>query len=132
MADYSIEFRTLAAEAGWDEGALHSIFVQGLDEVLQDELAFRDEPSSLDPLILFAILLDNHLRDRKSTERGRNPISWTPRATHSPRGATSQFRNPFGGSRSQCSSAGLASPRRNGRSVNLLVFNQLSDQVLLG
>ena len=30
VADYSIRFRTLAAEAGWDEGALKGIFCQGL------------------------------------------------------------------------------------------------------
>ena len=38
VADYSIEFRTLAAEARWDEAALRAVFVRGLKDQLKDEL----------------------------------------------------------------------------------------------
>lgn len=34
VADYSVKFQTLATETGWDKGALHRIFVQGLNETL--------------------------------------------------------------------------------------------------
>lgn len=35
VAEYSVEFRTLAAEAGWDNVALQSVFVNGLSEQLK-------------------------------------------------------------------------------------------------
>lgn len=41
VVDYSIRFRTLAAETGWDKEALRGIFVRGLHENLKDELAGR-------------------------------------------------------------------------------------------
>lgn len=62
MTDYSIHFRTLAAEAGWDEGALQGIFRQGLNPGLRTELALRDDPVSLYAFISSAIWLDSQLR----------------------------------------------------------------------
>lgn len=65
VADYSVEFRILAIEAGWDEKALQGIFMRGLREELKDELAARDETSSLEELISLAIRLDNRLCERR-------------------------------------------------------------------
>uniref|UniRef100_A0A8C6WL95 Retrotransposon gag domain-containing protein n=1 Tax=Neogobius melanostomus TaxID=47308 RepID=A0A8C6WL95_9GOBI len=62
-ADFSIDFRTLAAEAGWDDTALQSVFINGLSEQLKDELAVKDEFVDLDSLIYVAIKLDNRLRE---------------------------------------------------------------------
>ncbi|KAL6463108.1 hypothetical protein MHYP_G00274990 [Metynnis hypsauchen] len=39
VADYAIEFRTLAAESGWNEEALIAVFHQGLNGRLKDEVA---------------------------------------------------------------------------------------------
>uniref|UniRef100_A0A4W6F130 CCHC-type domain-containing protein n=1 Tax=Lates calcarifer TaxID=8187 RepID=A0A4W6F130_LATCA len=65
VADYAVEFRILAAETGWDEPALRGIFIRGLAERLKDELAARDEPSTLDALVSLAVRLDNCLRERR-------------------------------------------------------------------
>ncbi|KAL6468355.1 hypothetical protein MHYP_G00240320 [Metynnis hypsauchen] len=48
VADYAIEFRTLAAESGWNEEALMAVFQQGLNGRLKDELATRELPSTLE------------------------------------------------------------------------------------
>lgn len=50
VAEYSVDFKTLAAEAGWDESALQSVFTNGHSEQLKDELALRDEFKDLDSL----------------------------------------------------------------------------------
>lgn len=63
VANYSIRFHTLAAGAGWDEGALRGIFLCGHNNQLKDELATQEDPSDLDVLISFSIRMDNHLRE---------------------------------------------------------------------
>lgn len=37
MADYSVKFRTLAADAGWNAAALQEVFVKGLIELVVQE-----------------------------------------------------------------------------------------------
>lgn len=64
VADYSVEFWTLAADARWNEPALQAVFLQGLGERLQEELMLRDESRDLNSLVTLAILLDNRLRAR--------------------------------------------------------------------
>ena len=61
--DYAIDFRMLATESVWNTEALHSAFLNGLSEVLKDELASRDNPDTLDELIVLDIRIDNRLRD---------------------------------------------------------------------
>ena len=51
VADYSVEFRILAAESGWNDEALRGIYMHGLNEQFKDELAVRDETNSLDSLV---------------------------------------------------------------------------------
>ena len=75
VADYSVEFRILAAEAGWNDEALKGAFLHGLCEQLKDELAVRDETNSLDALIDLSIRLDNRMRERR---REKNYKSHTP------------------------------------------------------
>ena len=65
VAQFASNFRILAAESGWDEMALQSVFVRGLTDRIRDELAVRDETSSLDELIALATRLDNRLRERR-------------------------------------------------------------------
>lgn len=87
VAEYSIEFRTLAAEAGWDDSALQTVFINGLSEQLKDELALKDESTDLDSLISTAIKLDNRLRERRR-ER-------TNRASTSSRAPVPRNQSPF-------------------------------------
>lgn len=47
VADYSIEFRTLARETGWEERSLAVLFAQGLSEEMKDELAAHEVPLQL-------------------------------------------------------------------------------------
>lgn len=71
VSTYSIDFRILAAESGWGEAALQTVFSRGLNEELKDELAARDETSSLEELISLAIRLDNRLRERRRERTGK-------------------------------------------------------------
>lgn len=54
VADYSIEFRVFAAGSGWNDSALRSAFLKGLDEQRKDELAVRNETVTLDSLIFIS------------------------------------------------------------------------------
>ncbi|KAJ0055221.1 hypothetical protein NL108_012724 [Boleophthalmus pectinirostris] len=81
VAQYAIDFRILAHESGWDDIALQSVFLKGLSDNVKDELAARDETSSLEELISLAIRLDNRLRERRR-ERGSRQL--TLRAHYAP------------------------------------------------
>ena len=48
VAEFSVEFRTVAADSGWNNESLQDVFLQGLNEAIKDELAARDDPVSLD------------------------------------------------------------------------------------
>ncbi len=58
-ADYSLTFRTLAAQTVWDNGRLKLLYRKGLSTELQTELACRDEGRT--QFIDIAIRLDNLL-----------------------------------------------------------------------
>lgn len=47
VADYSVDFWTLAADAKWNDSTLKAIFSKGLNEQLKDHLAAHDEPAYL-------------------------------------------------------------------------------------
>lgn len=74
VAQYAIEFRTLAAEVGWNNEALVAAFFHGLSDAIKDEVAARDLPEDLEALVSFLILIDIRLRERPSfKERLRKP-----------------------------------------------------------
>ncbi|KAK3547886.1 hypothetical protein QTP70_000343 [Hemibagrus guttatus] len=58
-ADYAIQFRTLAAQSGWNDAALWAVFRTGLNPALQTELACHMEATSLSQFVATAIRLDN-------------------------------------------------------------------------
>ena len=64
VADYTLEFHTLAADSGWDDVALRSAYRRGLSEELKD-LLVRDRPTSLNELATLAHRLDDRLRERR-------------------------------------------------------------------
>ena len=68
-AKYTLEFRTLAADSGWGDIALHSAFRRGLSE---DALIVRDQPPILQDLITLVLRMDDQLRERRR-ERAQHP-----------------------------------------------------------
>lgn len=63
VAEYVVEFRTLAADLGWNDEALQGIFLIGLGDRIKDELVAKDDPSNLDFLISLATKMDNRLQE---------------------------------------------------------------------
>jgi len=80
VADYLVEFRLAAAESGWTDPALRVNFRRGLSEAVRDQLATREEPTSLDDLINLAIRIDGRLGERRRERvlRGSLPIPQVP------------------------------------------------------
>ncbi|KAI2656914.1 Transposon Tf2-6 polyprotein [Labeo rohita] len=64
-AEYALDFRTLAAQSGWNDGPLKLHYRKGLQPELQVELACRDEGLSLSQYIDLSIRIDNVMRARK-------------------------------------------------------------------
>ncbi len=69
VADYAIDFLTLASKSRWDSKALVSTFYRGLSEDVKYELASRVWGSSLKELITLAIRIDNRVRERRREHR---------------------------------------------------------------
>ncbi|MGL5565621.1 MAG: DUF4939 domain-containing protein [Plesiomonas sp.] len=69
VTDYSIEFRTLAAEANWNEVAQWDCFLHGLADRVQREIVGLDLPTSLDGLIDLAVRVDSRLQRRDQLRR---------------------------------------------------------------
>ena len=90
-AAYSTEFRTLAAESGWNEAGLKSAFRQGLNETIKDELV-RDKPATLDELVALAIDIDERSRERRR-EKTRHQTS-SPRLHESTPGSSTPKLSP--------------------------------------
>lgn len=93
VADFSIEFRTLAAECGWeDHSALQMVFYAGLNDSIKDGLVDREDPKDLDSLINLSIKIDERHRERRKEKyphpapasRSSPPRSFRPAMT-SPR-----------------------------------------------
>ncbi|KAJ8391288.1 hypothetical protein AAFF_G00090750 [Aldrovandia affinis] len=69
VLDYSIEFRTLAASAGWNAVATYDAFMHGLSERVLDQLTVCDLPLDLDRLVDLAIRIDMRLQERGKRHR---------------------------------------------------------------
>ncbi|KAL0154822.1 hypothetical protein M9458_049085 [Cirrhinus mrigala] len=77
-AEYAIEFRTLAAQSGWNDVSLKAIFYNRLNIDLQTELACRRENSSFSELINLTIKIDNLMRQspkQRSSKSNRHMSS---------------------------------------------------------
>ena len=84
VAQYAVEFRTLAFRSGWGDQALRSAFYRGLQEAVKDEMVNRDWGQSLDELIHLAIHLDARIQERRRDRRETR----APMTTFLPRPAT--------------------------------------------
>ncbi len=72
-ADYTLTFRTLAAQTGWENEPLRLLYHKGLNEELQSELACRDEGRTLEQFMELTIRIDNLMRSRR-VHRSALPI----------------------------------------------------------
>ena len=63
IAEYTLEFRTLAANSEWDDNALRSAYRRGLSEEMKDLI--RDRPSSCNDFVTLALLMDERHRERR-------------------------------------------------------------------
>lgn len=75
MADFAIEFHTLASQSTWNSPALISLFVQGLVDHVKDALVVHETPDTLDGVIDLAIRIDLQLQARRR-ERRRLLAGW--------------------------------------------------------
>ncbi len=70
VSDYSIQFRTLAAECHWNEEAQWDMFLHGLADRVQREIYILDLPRSLNGLVELALRVDARLN--RVTQRARS------------------------------------------------------------
>ncbi|KAK3567115.1 hypothetical protein QTP86_010087, partial [Hemibagrus guttatus] len=73
-ADYTIMFRTLAAQLGWNDASLWAVFLAGLNPELQTELACRAEATTLSQFVATAIRLDNLRRQHQAGDSRAGPV----------------------------------------------------------
>uniref|UniRef100_A0A3Q2XTT7 Peptidase A2 domain-containing protein n=1 Tax=Hippocampus comes TaxID=109280 RepID=A0A3Q2XTT7_HIPCM len=92
VADYSITFRILAAQSGYDDRALCGLLRRGLNTQLKDELATRDNRSNLEELIDITLVLDNRIRERSRERAG----GWFPYRHAAFRGASRETTRTSG------------------------------------
>ena len=83
VADFSVDFRILAADAGWCDQSLRGVFTNALSEQMKDELASRDESTDFESLVSLAIKLDNRLRERRREKVSRPRSHSSPSAEKS-------------------------------------------------
>lgn len=81
VSDYSIEFRTLAAECKWNEEAQWDHFLHGLADRIQQEIRAVELPTSLNSLIDLTIRVENRL-DQATRRRGRAVLANRPEAQY--------------------------------------------------
>ncbi|XP_058619589.1 uncharacterized protein LOC131532156 [Onychostoma macrolepis] len=74
-AEYTLTFRTLAAQTGWEEDPLKLLYRKGLTADLQSELACRDEGKTLEQFMETAIRIDNLMRARRGAYSTRPSVS---------------------------------------------------------
>jgi hypothetical protein len=83
VTDYSIEFRTLAAECGWNAEAQWDMFLHGLSEYIKDEIYALELPTGVDKLIDLAVQVDTRLR-RRDRRSQRGHVNYSSDHTLSP------------------------------------------------
>jgi len=71
VAQYTLEFRILAAESRWEANALLCVYRKGLSDAIKD-LIVRDSPETLNDLISLALQMDSRLQERRADRAHRN------------------------------------------------------------
>ncbi|KAK3550602.1 hypothetical protein QTP70_000679 [Hemibagrus guttatus] len=88
-AEYAIEFRTLAAQNGWNDVALKAVFQCSLNIELQAELACKGVDHSFSEYVTLAIQIDNlmrstHARIKSASMRNIPTQPLTPSSNSTP------------------------------------------------
>uniref|UniRef100_A0A8D3E617 Retrotransposon-derived protein PEG10 n=1 Tax=Scophthalmus maximus TaxID=52904 RepID=A0A8D3E617_SCOMX len=65
VADFSIDFRTMARQSDWNSPALRDVFLQGLADYIKDGLVSHEIPPTLDELIGLANRVDSRVQARR-------------------------------------------------------------------
>ncbi|CAI5677314.1 unnamed protein product [Oreochromis niloticus] len=83
MADYSIEFWTLAEETGWGQSALISTLLNNLCDKLKRELVMRELPVTLSDVMTLCVKVDENMRARRGTRdyNSQKPLGREERAS---------------------------------------------------
>ena len=76
VADFSIDFRTLARRSEWNAAAVVDAFFHGLADYIKDELVSHDLPESLDEAVALAVRIDRRVQARRR-EKGRQSQPFT-------------------------------------------------------
>lgn len=108
VAEYSVEFRIIAAESRWNDSSRQGFFLNRLSDIMKDELAARDETDTLDALISPSIKIDNHLRERRREKVGSPSSSPSVRPSPSTTNRAIPYRPPA--LRPPCSSSPPTQP----------------------
>ena len=85
VADYGVDFHTLAAKSAWNQEALFDMFLHGASEEVKDELAARELPTDLDSLIALTIRIDVRLREQRRERKfhfAHTPRDFTVHLSH--------------------------------------------------
>ncbi|KAI3366569.1 hypothetical protein L3Q82_009185 [Scortum barcoo] len=87
VEEYTLEFRTLAAEVDWMQDALCAAYVNGLSDQMKDKLFSRDDPQELNDLITLALQIDARLQAcRPGATPGSRPFCSSLLASQAPLG----------------------------------------------
>ena len=76
VAEFSIDFRTLARRSEWNAAAVVDAFFHGLADYIKDELVSHDLPESLDEAVALAVRIDRRVQARRR-EKGRQSQPFT-------------------------------------------------------
>lgn len=79
VADYSIDFRTLARRSPWNMAALVDVFFASLADYIKDELVSHERPSTLDDAIALAVRIDRRIQTRRRDRGRQNPPATSSR-----------------------------------------------------
>lgn len=82
-AEYAIEFRTLATEAGWEGDCLMATFYHGLQDNLKDALVNREWGRNVEELIALTSELDLRARERRRERTSGFQFSVAPQTNPS-------------------------------------------------
>ena len=91
VADYAIDFRTRASQCDWHPSGLCDVFLHGLAPYMNDELASRETPPTLDGVIELATHIDVRIQERRRERHfeGRvQPPTFRPWEFRAPAGAS--------------------------------------------
>ena len=91
VAEYSVEFRLLAAECNWNDEALTCAFRRGLNESIKNQILLN-QPDSLAALITLSLFVDSRLRSLR-IEKQTNETPTTLKDSPDSR-APNLFRSP--------------------------------------